>query len=37
MSKKIRKKNQILKYYASSPKRIIKKIQDQLIKNFLTQ
>ena len=30
-------KNQILKYYAPSPKKIMRKIQNQSIKNFLTQ
>ena len=31
----MKKKNQIPKYYALSPKGIIKMIQNQLIKNFI--
>ena len=37
MNKKMRRKNQISKYYFSSSVRIIRKIKDQLRKNFLTQ
>ena len=33
--RKIKKKNQIPKYHAPSPEETIKKIQDQLMKNFL--
>ena len=36
-NRKVRKKNEIPKYYAPSPKGTMKKIQDQLIKNLLTQ
>ena len=36
-NKKVRKKNQIPKYHAPRPKRTMKKIQDQLMKNILTQ
>ena len=36
-SRKIRKKNQIPKYYTPSPKKTMKKIQDRLIKNLLIQ
>ena len=36
MSRKVRKKNQIPKYYAPSSEEMMKKIQDQLIKNLLT-
>ena len=36
-NKKMKKKNQIPKYHAPSPKRTIRKIQDQLINNFLIQ
>ena len=36
MSKKVRKKNQILKYHVPSPEEIMKKIQDQSMKNLLT-
>ena len=35
MNKKVKKKNQIPEYYASSSIEIIKKIQNQLIKNLL--
>ena len=35
-NKKVKKKNQIPKYYALSPKGTIRKIQDQLMKNLLT-
>ena len=37
INKKMKKKNQIPKYHAPSSKKMIRKIQDQLIKNFLTQ
>ena len=33
----MKKKNQIPKYHAPSPKKTIKKIQNRLIKNLLTQ
>ena len=36
-SKKIKKKNQISKYYTSSPKGMMRKIQDQSMKNLLIQ
>ena len=36
-NRKVRKKNKIPKYHASSPKKTIKKIRDQLMKNLLTQ
>ena len=36
-SKKVRKKNQIPRYHTPSPKGTIRKIQNQLIKNLLTQ
>ena len=36
-SKKMRKKNQILKYHFLSPKKIMRKIQDQLMKNLFIQ
>ena len=37
MNRKIKKKNQILKYHAPSPEETMKKIRDQLIKNLLIQ
>ena len=37
MNKKVKKKNQIPKYYVPSPKEMMKKTRDQLIKNLLTQ
>ena len=37
MSKKVKKKDQILKYHAPSPKGTMKKMRDQLMKNLLTQ
>ena len=37
MNKKVRKKNQIPKYYASSPEETIRKIRNQLMKNLLIQ
>ena len=37
MSRKIRKKNQIPRYHVLSPKGTIRKIQDRLMKNLLTQ
>ena len=37
INKKIKKKNQISKYYAPSFEEIMRKIQDQLIKNLLIQ
>ena len=36
-SKKVRKKNQISRYHAPSPKGTMRKIRDQLMKNLLTQ
>ena len=35
MNEKMKKKNQIPKYHVPSPEEIIKKIRDQLMKNFL--
>ena len=35
MDKKMRNKNQILEYYAPSPVETMRKIQNQLVKNFL--
>ena len=37
INKKVRLKNQIPKYYALSLKETMRKIQDQLMKNLLTQ
>ena len=36
-NRKVWKKNQIPKYHTFSPERTMKKIQDRLMKNFLTQ
>ena len=37
MSKEVRKKNQIPKYHTPSPEGTMRKIQDRLMKNLLTQ